>query len=441
MKSSPCARLLVGLLIPGLGVMGCGEEEAVPSSPETASTPNPAEGIFTLAGTALSTSAEAPLAGVSVHANHAYVGGMSTGYFTSANVGVRIVDVSNPSAPVLVGRIPLRRRGFLDAHSHGDAVATHIASGAFQGDVAIVLYGVPDSYDPTRYPAPHGIWDVTDPSSPTFLSVLDLGNASQGNEGGDLGDKPYDAMAVAGNYFYALHDRHARTTPRDKFNEDTRLAVVDISDPGNPVVVGDWQDNSEVWLMGLSVNQSGTRAYITGLWPPPYHFQSRNGYLYILDIQNPSQPTEIGRYVFPLRGTPSSVSIARPTSDDALVVLADHSWEDGNCGILNILDTSNPAAISKISGFALPESSADTCGDGGSLVIASDVAIRGNLVYSTWLRGGVRAIDISDPANPVAVGAFIDGSDLSDIALLGDDYVVATEVWAAGMVILKANSQ
>ena len=69
--------------------------------------------------------------------------------------------------------------------------------------------------------------------------------------------------------------------------------------------------------------------------------------------------------------------------------------------------------------------------------IATDVAIRGNLVYSTWLEGGVRAIDISDPANPVEVGSFFDAYNFSDIALVGDDYVVATHVWDAGMVILS----
>ena len=374
---------------------------------------------------------------------------------------MRIVDLSNPANPQLVGRIPLRALGTHDDYSRGDAVATHINSGAFQGDVAIVLYGVPDSFAPESYPQPHGIWDVTNPANPTFLSVLNLGNASHGNEGGDLirpgalrgADKPYDAMAVAGNYFYALYDRQARVTPRDFFNEDTRLAVVDISDPGNPVVVGDWQDNSEVWLMGLSVNQSATRAYITGQWPPPYGFQSTHGYLYIIDIENPSQPTEIGRYVFPLLGTPSSVSIARPTSDDALVVLADHSWESGKCGILHILDTSNPAAINEISTFALPGSSSGSpCVeidfDAASIVIgviATDLAIRGNLVYSTWLEGGVRTIDISDPTNPVEVARFqrLPTINFSDVALLGTDFVVATTVWAvpnllgAGMYVLS----
>ena len=257
-----------------------------------------------------------------------------------------------------------------------------------------------------------------------------------------MGDKPYDTTAVAGNYFYTLYDRGTRSTPRDKSNADTRLAVVDISNPRSPLVVGDWQDDSDVsndvWLFGLSINESGTRAYITGLSPNPYGNSSTHGHLYILDIQDPAQPIELGRYAFPVLGVPSSVSIARPTSDDALVVLAVHSWENTKCGILHILDTSNPAEISEISSFALLVSSGPCAGNRNpsGWFIATDLAIRGNLVHSTWLRGGVRTIDISDPTNPVQVAKFLRG-DLSDLALLGTDLVVATTVWGSGMYVLS----
>ena len=80
-------------------------------------------------------------------------------------------------------------------------------SGAFQGDVAIVLYGMPDEFTRTAYPQPYGLWDVTDPSNPTFLSVLNLGNSPHAIEAGSLGDKPYDATAVAGNYVYAIYNK------------------------------------------------------------------------------------------------------------------------------------------------------------------------------------------------------------------------------------------
>ena len=424
-------------------VASCGDDSPTGSSPVplslTPADPADEEPRLTLVGVGLTSSSEAPLAGVYVHGNYAFVGGMSSGYTTGANIGVRIVDLSDPANPVLVGRIPLRTLGTQAGHSHGDAVATHINSGAFQGDVAIVLYGVPDEFAPAVYPQPYGLWDVTDPSNPTFLSVLNLGNSPHGIEAGSLGDKPYDGMAVAGNYFYALYDKSQSTSglPFERTGFDDHLAVVDISDPGNPVVVGDWQDDPGAWLAGVSLNESATRAYVTGFTGSaersPDGGWVGNGYLFVLDIQNPSQPTELGRYVFPTRN--ADVSIARPTSDDALVVLADHSWETEECGILQILDTSNPAAISLISSFGLLESYFG-CG-----AIATDVAIRGNLVYSTWLRGGVRAIDISDPTNPVQVAKFLSNQPqnphLSDIALLGTDFVVATTVWWSGMYVLS----
>ena len=423
------------VVLVALFVASCGDDSPTGSSSlPTTLPPADVEPRLTLVGSGLISAGEAPLAGVYVHGNYAFVGGMSSGYITSANIGVRIVDLSNPANPRLVGRIPLRTLGTQDSHSHGDAVATHINSAAFQGDVAIVLYGVPDEFAPASYPQPYGLWDVTDPSRPTFLSVLNLGNSSHGIEAGSLGDKPYDATAVAGNYVYAIYHKSQTNggNPFERTGFDDHLAVVDISDPRKPVVVGDWHDDPAVWLSGVSLNASATRAYVTGFSGAAPDWVG-NGYLYVLDIQNPSQPTELGRYVFPVREV--DVSIARPTSDDALVVLADHSWRNGDCGILHILDTSNPAAISEISSFALPESSGD-CG-----TIATDVAIRGNLVHSTWLRGGVRTIDISDPTNPVQVGQFFSpssrGPDLSDVALLGTDLVVATTVWWSGMYILS----
>ena len=69
--------------------------------------------------------------------------------------------------------------------------------------------------------------------------------------------------------------------------------------------------------------------------------------------------------------------------------------------------------------------------------MATDVAIRGKIVYSAWLGAGVRAIDISDPTNPVQVGSFQSNGFLSDVALLGTDLVVATSVWGSSMYILS----
>ena len=71
---------------------------------------------------------------------------------------------------------------------------------------------------------------------------------------------------------------------------------------------------------------------------------------------------------------------------------------------------------------------------------AHDLAIKGNLVYSTWLEGGLQAIDISDPVNSVKVGGFFSHNReepwLSDAALYGD-YAIAVTVWGPGMYIVR----
>ena len=411
-------------------------------SPEVArsQTTTPTPRGLELVGTALMEASESPLAGVSVHGNYAFVGGTSAGYTSPfPNVGVRIVDLSDPSNPELVGRIPLRSRGPYEDHTHGDAVATHLATTAFEGDVALVLNGVPDTFSPGAYPQPYGIWDVTDPSNPAFLSVVNLGpNLGRTNPhdgSGELGDKPLDSKAVAGSYFYTLyHEFDTRVS--------SRFAAVDISDPRNPVVVGDWQGDPDAGLLGLSLNEAGTRAYLTGVYPYPWGFSATHGYVYILDLQDPSQPTEIGRYIFPLRGVISSMSKAAPNSDDSLLVLVDHSWQSGALGIVHILDTSDLTAIHEISAFALPESDGPLLTE--NFPIATDVALKGNLIFSTWLNEGLRVIDISDPRRPVQVGEFlsprIGAPWLSDVALK-DDLVVATSVWSSGLYILRQTAE
>ena len=194
-----------------------------------------------LVATALTERKEAPLAGVWVHGNYAFVGGETTGYWSDVSQGIRILDISDPANPALVGRIPIRSfeygSGVASAehepHAHGDAVATRIDSAASQGDIAIVLHGVPDSFTVAEYPIPFGIWDITDPTDPKFLGPLSLGNHFEFDI---LGDKPADTKAVKGHYFYTIYSLDEPVhgaQPADK-----HLAIVDLSDPRNPVVVG-----------------------------------------------------------------------------------------------------------------------------------------------------------------------------------------------------------
>ena len=407
-------------------------------------TPTPAATVPRLAvvGTALTEAAESPVAGVHINGNYAYVGSQNIGYEAPEHkTGIRILDISDPTKPQLVGRIPLRSvefgseaggGGSDDApHSHGDAVATTIDSAAFQGDIAIVLHGVPDTFGVEEYQLPFGIWDVTDPADPQFLSPLNLGNFFEFDI---LGDKPADTKAVKGHYFYTIYSLGEPVhgaQPADK-----HLAVVDLSDPRNPVKVGDWQDTRQVHLRALSVNAAGTRVYIVGQF-------GKELLIYVLDVQDPTNPVELARFVWPYPFA-GNFSPGRPVAnaDDSVVIFPDGNWDCGRASRLHVLDTSDLADIREVSTIAFPES--DVCRRGpANWYWAHDLAINGNLVYSTWQGGGLLVTDISDPANPLKVARFLspNGKEpwLSDVDLYGD-LAVTVAVWAPGLYILRPST-
>ena len=435
-RTATAAFLLSAASLAVVGVVGMGIWMRLGEAPTI-------EGLELLA-VALDERPDAPMAGVYVHGSYAFVGGQSTGYYAPEKQGVRILDISNPATPTLVGRIPLRSFekfsksvGDSPPHSHGDAVATRIESAAFQGDIAIVLNGVPDTFNADDYPLPFGIWDVTDPADPQFLSVLNLGDFHQFDR---QGDKPNDDKAVNGRYFYAVYRTGQITDPHDSRKyTDNHLAVVDLSDPRNPVVVGDWHDSGlQGVLTGLSLNKAGTRAYVVGQTVIPGeggHRHKRN-ILYVLDVEDPTAPVEIGRHEYPWQ---KYAAYAVPNDDSSLVIFADGSGPCGQKAALRILDVSEPGSIHEVSVFELASSDRCYLWEMSDVGEATDLVVKGNLVYSTWMAGGLRVIDISDPANPVEVGKFIlsPGSPwLSDVAMYGD-VVLATEIWNAGLYLLR----
>ena len=83
-----------------VGVIGMGIWMRVGEAPTI-------EGLELLA-VALDQRPDAPMSGVYVHGSYAFVGGQSTGYYGRREQGIRILDISDPANPALVGRIPLR---------------------------------------------------------------------------------------------------------------------------------------------------------------------------------------------------------------------------------------------------------------------------------------------------------------------------------------------
>ena len=75
-----------------------------------------------LVTTYLDDRSEAPNSGLFIHGHLGFVGGLTKGYYTNDRLGIRIVDLSDPTNPQLISRIPIRRFGA----NVGSAAATDI---------------------------------------------------------------------------------------------------------------------------------------------------------------------------------------------------------------------------------------------------------------------------------------------------------------------------
>ena len=411
-------------------------------SPTIAESANPkyeAKGLE-LVATALDSSSESPLIHVWVHGDYVYVGGHNPGYYTSppVDIGVRILDISDPEKPVLVARIPLGEGGWrgpnpAEPHLCGDAVVTHLETDVFVGDVAVVLNGVPTGTSVSSTGNPIGIWDVTDPKNPQFLSHVEFGWMAHN-------DYYVRQMSIGGTLLFALFGTEEEMAGKHGLVDGriSRIGIADLSDPRNPVIKATWNDDETYpYITNVRANTAGTRVYISGVAPAlTYNASPEIGLLYILDIADPAEPTEIGRYTYDLVGVPSE-PLAVPHGQKDLVIVSDGSWMAGRYGHLHIINISDLSNIREISTFKIPESDQPT--SSGYWPLCLQLEVQGDMVYSTWVSGGMYVVDISDPSQPVEVAHFVlTGYDQHMLGVYPKgDLILAAQIWEAGLYILR----
>src|ERR671918_416890 len=105
-------------------------------------------------------------------------------------------------------------------------------------------------------------------------------------------------------------------------------------------------------------------------------------------------------------------------------------------GYVRVFDTANPATPNEISQIFIPETIDEDVATGFGDITVHEVEVpRGDpneggpapdddkLAYFSWYSGGLRVWDISNPANPEQVGAYIDakGNDLWGVAIVEDE--------------------
>lgn len=301
--------------------------------------------------------------------------------------------------------------------------------------------------------------DIADPAEPSV--VYENRSVLADREGGPLGD--IQDVKVDGNRLlvagpangatdlnaFVLYDVSDPAAPErvgaveteffhhNTFLRDGYAYLASNDGEGNPLVVYDGT-TEEVGRWGLLDANEGWRAV-----PAPlktlHDIYVRDGvaYLaywdagtYIVDVGNPATPELLTK----LRGPDPSAfegmdgSAARresflpPGNDHYVTVNEDatllgvgmESWgtdgEGGPSGI-DLYDIADPTAAEKVGTVAPPPTDDPTFG--GTWTTAHNFEFAAGRLYAAWYAGGVRLLDVSDPATPEELRAWRDSDSTS----------------------------
>lgn len=234
-------------------------------------------------------------------------------------------------------------------------------------------------------------------------------------------------------------------------SDDRQLTIYDISEPGHPSEVGNYQTSpgyyhitdivlpdhyaylsaQTILILDVSNIKQPIKVkeyYLDGYSPQALAFQGTYVYsvsheiFFVLDVTNPSDPVTVGRL---------NISLTNASGGRGIAVNGDYAYlTDGLAG-LHVIDISTPSDPQIVSTF-------DTPGD------VTSVLVRGSYAYLTERQdgnsgGGVRILNISDPLHVSQVGVYNDysiygGPSVDGMDISGNTALVAD--WSMGLQIV-----
>jgi hypothetical protein len=188
-------------------------------------------------------------------------------------------------------------------------------------------------------------------------------------------------VAVQGNYAYVAHRLEG-------------LKIIDVSDPSNPVRVGELDTTGDA----LGVAVAGNYAYVA---------DGSSG-LEVIDIRDPAHPVHVGGSLLPAFG-PGTSGHAREialSGNYAYVIGTDGIGEPLPYGGLHVIDVSNPTNCVLLSKCA-------------TVKAPIAVQIAGNFAYLATFDG-MEVVYVGDPSNAVSIATHPTGTQTSSVAVSGN---------------------
>jgi hypothetical protein len=334
-------------------------------------------------------------AGLAVHGTYAYVGSRTDGSHLDA--GVLVVDISNPASPTVVYQIGPPEEGNVGQTSRELRVWP-------EQELLVVL----------NFNCEAGLHHCQGPQAPPNISVYDISGANA--------SKP-ELIAVyilerTPHEFFLWDDPNVDSrallyvsTPA-RFSDN--LLVIDISRAREGVFaeVGSWGGpigEFRETLHSLSLSPDGRRAYLAHL---------RDGFM-ILDtsdlaegIPNPQMEllTPVENWVRSGPGAHSAVKLfGKPYALVTEEVYGRCPW--GWTFLLDITDETKPAVVAEYR--LVPYNTLEHCAETSperyrfTSFSSHNPTLTKNMAFITWHSGGLQAVSIENPFQPIQLAEFL----------------------------------
>lgn len=278
--------------------------------------------------------------------------------------------------------------GHLDLDGKGDGMHINVVDGvAYMGHMGYNDLGT-------------SIMDVSDPSAPTLISQIPRPPGTHSHK-----------VQVKGDVLLVNHERN-RFEAEPPAEWSAGLAVYDISDPAKPIQIGFYPTpgtgvHRMAWWEGDVAFVAGTDQGYTGR------------FLHVVDLVDPSNPKEKGRWWFPgqNRGggeTPAWEDADEPGPGDEGRQYALHhglpygdrlycGYWDGGLVILDISDLTEPSFVSQLE-FGPESRNTHTAQrlPGRDIVVVTDEQL------TRWIgvQRHVWVVDVSDEKSPRTISRF-----------------------------------
>ena len=311
--------------------------------------------------------------------------------------GVQIMDITDPARPAPVSAVFDGSGGF-DALRGAEDVEVF---GSGNRTYAIVTASSDSGAQ---------IMDITDPGLPAPVSAVFDDSMKVDVESG-LSQEWADVVLAATNStelagtVFGVGDRTYAVVAA---LYDNATQITDITDPTNPAPVSAVFDGSE----DLGALASSHDVEVFGVGDRTYAVvaASYDGSVQIMNVTDPANPSSVSVVL----DGPGERGAVDKENDAEVFGSGDRTYAvvatlyGGGVRIIDVTDPANPSSVSAV---------LDGPGELGDMSIRLDVEIFGigNRTYAimaAWPDGGVRIIDVTDPANPSSVSAVLDGSEL-----------------------------